>query len=68
VSTQGFLEGAQTALQESGSILEELLEETCQGSTTSISAESLMFTSATSLKDVGGLVEERQMMEVHEGY
>jgi hypothetical protein len=68
VSTRGFLEGAQTTLQESGSRLEELLEETSQGSTTSISTESQMFTSATSPEDVGGLVEERQMMEVHEGY
>jgi hypothetical protein len=59
VSTQGFLESAQTTLQESGSILEELLEETNRGSTTSISVESQMFTSTTSPKDVDGLVEER---------
>jgi hypothetical protein len=68
VSTQGFLEGAQTSLQESRSKLEELLGETSRGSTTSISAESQMFTSATLLEDVGGLVEERQMMKVCEGY
>jgi hypothetical protein len=67
VSTRGFLEGAQTTLQESESRLEELLEETSQGSTTSISAESQIFTSATSLEDVGGLVEEHQLMEEHEG-
>jgi hypothetical protein len=57
------LEGAQTTLQESEYILEELLEETSHGSTTSISVESQMFTSATSPEDVSGLVEERQMME-----
>jgi hypothetical protein len=67
-STQGFLEGAQTTLQESGSILEELLDETSRGSTTSISVESQMFTSATSPEDVGGLVEEHQLMEVREGH
>jgi hypothetical protein len=43
VSTRGFLEGTQETLQESGSILEDLLEETRQGSTTSILAESQMF-------------------------
>jgi len=58
VSTRGFLEGAQTTLQESRSILEELLEETSQGSTTSISTERQIFTSATSSEDVSGLVEE----------
>jgi hypothetical protein len=68
VSTRGFLEGAQTTLQESGSRLEELLEETSQGSTTSISAESQIFTSATSPEDVSGLVEECQMMEESEEY
>jgi hypothetical protein len=68
VSTQGFLKGTQTTLQESESRLEELLEEASQGSTTSISAESQIYTSATSLEDVGGLIEERQLMEEHEGY
>jgi hypothetical protein len=46
VSTQGFLEGTQTILQESDSRSEELLEETRQGFTTSISVEGLIFTSA----------------------
>jgi hypothetical protein len=68
VSTQGFLKGTQTTLQESKSRLEELLEEASQGSTTSISAESQIYTSATSLEDVGGLIEEHQLMEEHEGY
>jgi hypothetical protein len=67
VSTRRFLEGIQIALQESRSKLEQLLEETSQGSTTSISAESQMCTSATLLEDFGGLVEERRMMEVCEG-
>jgi hypothetical protein len=60
VSTRGFLEGAQTTLQESKYRLEELLEETSQGSTTSVSAESQMFTLATSPENVSGLVEERE--------
>jgi hypothetical protein len=62
------LKGTQTTLQESESRLEELLEEASQGSTTSISAESQIYTSATSLEDVGGLVEECQLMEEHEEY
>jgi hypothetical protein len=68
VSTRGFLEGAQTTLQELGSRLEELLHETSQGSPTPTSAEIQMFTSTTSPKVVGGWVEEHQMMEVREGY
>ena len=39
-STRGFLEGAQTSLQESEAILEELLNETSRGSATSISIVS----------------------------
>jgi hypothetical protein len=58
VSTQGFSKGTQTSLQESESKSEENLEETSQGSTTSISTESKIYTSATSLEDVGGLIEE----------
>jgi hypothetical protein len=59
VSTRGFLEGTQTTLQESRSRLEELLEETSQRSTTSISTESQIYPSATFLEDVGGLAEPR---------
>jgi hypothetical protein len=68
VSTRRFLKGAQTSLQELGSRLEELLGKTSQGSTTSISAKSQIFTSATFPEDVGGWVEERQMVEVCERY
>jgi hypothetical protein len=42
VRTRGFLEGAHITLHESRSILEELLDETSWGSTTSISIESQM--------------------------
>jgi hypothetical protein len=59
------LEGAHTALQESRSRLEELLEETSQRSTTSISAENQTYPSATLLEDVGGLAVEHEWMEEH---
>jgi hypothetical protein len=52
VSTQGFLEGTQTTLQESESRLEELLEEIGQRYTISISAESQIYLSVTLLEDV----------------
>jgi hypothetical protein len=68
VSTRGFLECTHTTLQESKSRLEELLEEASQGSTTSISTESQIYTSTTSLEDVGGLVEECQLMEERDEY
>jgi hypothetical protein len=68
VNTQGFLKGTQTTLQESESELEELLEEASHGSTTSISAKSQIYTSATLLEDVGSLIKECQLMEEHEGY
>jgi hypothetical protein len=61
------LKGTQTTLQESESILEELLKEASKGSTTSISVESQIYTSTTLLEDVGGLTEECQWMEEHEG-
>jgi hypothetical protein len=48
VSTRGCLEGAQIALQESKSRLEELLEEVIQGPTTSISAKSGIYFNYTS--------------------
>jgi hypothetical protein len=67
VSTQGFLKGTQTTLQESESRLEELLEEASQGSTTSISTESQIYISAISLEVVGGWMEECQLLEEHEG-
>jgi hypothetical protein len=47
VSTQRFLEGTKTTLQESESRSEELLEKIRQRSTTSISAESQIYPSAT---------------------
>jgi hypothetical protein len=62
------LEGTQLALQESKSRSEDLLEETSQRSTTSISAESQIYPSATLLEDVGGLAVEHQLMEEHEEY
>jgi hypothetical protein len=62
------LEGAQTTFWELGSLLEELLDEISQGFTTSISIESQMLTSATSPEDVGGLLEEHQLMREHEEY
>jgi hypothetical protein len=68
VSTQRFLEGTQTTLQESESRSEELLEEIRQRSTTSISAESQIYPSATLREDVGGLAVEHQLREEHEEY
>jgi hypothetical protein len=68
VSTLRFLEGAQIGLQESGSELEYFLEEDIQGSTTFISIEGQLYTSTTSLDDVGGLVYEHQLMEEHHEY
>jgi hypothetical protein len=47
VSTQRFLEGTQTVLQESESRSKELLEEIRQRTTTSISVESRIYPSAT---------------------
>jgi hypothetical protein len=57
-----------TTLQESKSKLEDLFEETRQRSTTSISAESQIYPSATLLEDIGGLAMEHQLMEEHEEY
>jgi hypothetical protein len=68
VSTQRFLEGTQTALQESESRSEELLEEIRQRTTTSISVESQIYHSATLREDVGGLAVEHQLREEHEEY
>jgi hypothetical protein len=68
VSTQRFLEGTQTALQESESRSEELLEEIRQRTTTSISVESQIYPSATLREDVGGLAVEHQLREEHEEY
>jgi hypothetical protein len=68
VSTRGFLEGTQTTLQESVSRLEELLEETSQRPTISISTKSQIYSSVTLLEDVGGLAVEHHLMEEHEEY
>jgi hypothetical protein len=68
VSTRRFSKGTQTTLQESKSRSEELLEEIRQRSTTSISAESQIYPSATLREDVGGLAVEHQLREEHEEY
>jgi hypothetical protein len=60
------LEGTQTTLQESEARLEELLEETSQRSTISISVESQIHPLVTSLEDIGGLAKEHQWLEEHE--
>jgi hypothetical protein len=52
VSTRGFLEGTHTTLQESESKLDELLEETGQRYTISISTESQICSSVTLLEDI----------------
>jgi hypothetical protein len=57
------LRGTHIALQESKSRLEELLEEIRQRSTSSILVDTLIYPSVTWLEDVGGLVEEHQLME-----
>jgi hypothetical protein len=59
-STQGFLRGTQTSLQESNSRSEEILEEIRQRSTTSILMEAQIYHSVTLLEDVGGLAEEHE--------
>jgi hypothetical protein len=51
-STQGFLKGTHTTLQESESRLEELLEEIGQRYTLSISTESQLCSSVTLLEDI----------------
>jgi hypothetical protein len=62
-STRGFLRGTQTALQESESRSDVLLEEIRQRSTSSILVDTLIYPSVTWLEDVGGLAEEHQLME-----
>jgi hypothetical protein len=52
VSTRGFLKGTHTTLQESESRLEELIEETGQRYTISISTERQICSSVTLLEDV----------------
>jgi hypothetical protein len=52
VSTQGFLEGTQTTLQESEFILDELLEETSHRYIISISTKSHICSSVTLLEDI----------------
>jgi hypothetical protein len=60
------LQSSTTTLQESEVRLEELLEETSQRSTISISAKSQIYPLVTLLEDIGGLAEEHQWMEEHE--
>jgi hypothetical protein len=62
-STQGFLRGTQTALQESESRSDESLEEIHQRSTSSILVDTQMYQSVTLIEDVGDLAEEHQLME-----
>jgi hypothetical protein len=62
-STRGFLRGKHTALQESESRSDELLEEIRQRSTSSILADTQICSSFTWLEDFGDLAEERQLME-----
>jgi hypothetical protein len=62
VSTQGLLEGTQRTLQVSEARLEELLEETSQRFTISISVESQIYPSVTLLEDIGGLAEKHEEM------
>jgi hypothetical protein len=57
-STQGFLRGTQTSLQELESRSDELLEEIRQRSTSSILVDTHIYHLVTLLQDVGGLVEE----------
>ena len=60
------MEGTKTTLQESEARLEDLLEETSQTSTISISVESQIHPLVTSLEDIGGLAKEHQWLEEHE--
>jgi hypothetical protein len=64
VSTQVFLEGTQTTLQESESRVEKILEESSRISTTSISVESQSYASSMSLEDVSDM---ESLMEESEG-
>jgi hypothetical protein len=57
------LRGTQTTLQESESRSDELLEEICQISTSSVLVDTQICPSVTWLEDVGDLAEECQLME-----
>jgi hypothetical protein len=57
-STQGFLRGTQTTLQESESRSDESLEEIRQRSTSSILVDTQMYQSVMLIEDVGDLAEE----------
>jgi hypothetical protein len=62
-STQGFLRGTQTTLQESESRSDESLEEIRQRSTSSVLVDTQRYQSVTLIEDVGDLAEEHQLME-----
>jgi hypothetical protein len=62
-STQGFLRGTQTTLQESESRSYESLEEIRQRSTSSVLVDTHMYQSVTLIEDVGDLAEEHLLME-----
>jgi hypothetical protein len=61
-STQGFLRGTQTALQESESILDGSLEEIRQGSTSSVLVDSHMYQPVMLIEDVDDLAKEHQLL------
>jgi hypothetical protein len=63
-STQGFLRGTQTTLQESKSRSDESLEEIHQRPTSSVLVDPQMYLSVTLIEDVGDLAEEHPLMEV----
>ena len=63
-STQGFLRGTQTTLQESESRSDESLEEIHQIPTSSVLVDPQMYLSFTLIEDVGDLTEEHPLMEV----
>jgi hypothetical protein len=56
-STQGFLRGTQTTLQESKSRSDESLEEIRQRSTSSVLVDTQMYQSVTLIEDVSDLAE-----------
>jgi hypothetical protein len=62
-STQGFLRGTQTTLQESESRSDEPLEEICQRSTSSVLVVTQIYHLVTLLEDAGDLAKGHQLME-----
>jgi hypothetical protein len=61
-STQGFLRGTQTTLQESESRSNGSLEEIHQRSTSSVLVDTQMYQSVTLIEDFDDLAEEHQLM------